>query len=171
MKVTITKDFRFEAAHALPRLPRDHKCHRMHGHSYEVTLHLRGPVDKRGFVVDYDEIETAWAPVHEALDHRTLNYVPGLEVPSTEVLATWILVHLLFPQKCHGTAIDLAKRKAVANVLRAVTVHEAVDTDARAALEDLRDHPELMRDSHARTSELLCGPSPRDLIEPEAEAE
>ena len=32
----------------------------------------------------------AWQPLHEALDHRYLNEVPGLENPTSEVLAMWI---------------------------------------------------------------------------------
>jgi 6-pyruvoyltetrahydropterin/6-carboxytetrahydropterin synthase len=36
MRARLTKDFRFEAAHTLPSLPEDHKCRRMHGHSFKV---------------------------------------------------------------------------------------------------------------------------------------
>jgi len=31
-----------------------------------------------------------WAPLHDLLDHRVLNQVPGLDVPSTENLAGWL---------------------------------------------------------------------------------
>jgi 6-pyruvoyltetrahydropterin/6-carboxytetrahydropterin synthase len=30
----IFTEFNFEAAHWLPHVPPDHKCHRLHGHSY-----------------------------------------------------------------------------------------------------------------------------------------
>ena len=94
MIATIAKRFTFDAAHHLPTVPVDHKCHRMHGHTYEVELVLRGPVGADGFVLDYAVIAEMWQPIHDALDHRCLNDVPGLEVPSTEVLAGWILRRL-----------------------------------------------------------------------------
>lgn len=93
---TIAKTFTFDAAHRLTGLPADHKCHRMHGHTYEVELVLRGPVDSAtGMIVDYADIAAAWHEVaHDVLDHRYLNDIPGLEVPTTEVLALWLLRRL-----------------------------------------------------------------------------
>lgn len=90
MNVTISKRFDFDAAHFLPKVPEDHKCRRMHGHTYVVELICTGPLDERGFVLDYAELAAAWAPLGLVLDHRVLNEIPGLENPSTEVLAPWI---------------------------------------------------------------------------------
>ena len=39
---------RFEAAHFLPHVPPDHKCRRMHGHSYRCEIHVTGPVAVAG---------------------------------------------------------------------------------------------------------------------------
>ena len=36
----IFKEFSFEAAHRLPNVPTEHKCARLHGHSFRVVLHL-----------------------------------------------------------------------------------------------------------------------------------
>lgn len=95
MIATIAKRFTFDAAHRLDRLPPSHKCHRMHGHTYEVELVFQGPVDETtGFVLDYADIAAAWDPLHEQLDHRVLNEVKGLEVPSTENLAAWIATRI-----------------------------------------------------------------------------
>jgi 6-pyruvoyltetrahydropterin/6-carboxytetrahydropterin synthase len=41
-------------------------------------------------VVDFAAIKTAFAPLHETLDHRFLNEVEGLENPTSENLALWI---------------------------------------------------------------------------------
>lgn len=91
MKVRISKKFDFDAAHFLPNVPADHKCRRMHGHTYVVEVLCEGELDARGMVVDYAEIAAAWKPVHDAIDHRCLNEIPGLENPTTEVLAPWVL--------------------------------------------------------------------------------
>ena len=89
----IWKDVSFEAAHRLINVPEDHQCARLHGHSYAVRLELEGPV-VNGWVQDYAEIKAAWMGVHKRIDHRYLNDVPGLENPTTEVVAEWIYCQL-----------------------------------------------------------------------------
>lgn len=92
---TIAKTFAFDAAHQLHNLPDGHKCRRMHGHTYEVELVLEGSVNPTsGMIIDYAEIAKAWEVVHAALDHRYLNDVAGLEIPTTENLAPWIMKKL-----------------------------------------------------------------------------
>jgi len=87
----ITQTFTFEAAHRLPNVPTTHKCHRMHGHSYRVDLQLDGPVNpETGFVIDFFDLEKAFGPLLEQLDHHTLNNVAGLENPTAENIAVWI---------------------------------------------------------------------------------
>ncbi|ACA20851.1 queuosine biosynthesis protein QueD [Methylobacterium sp. 4-46] len=87
----ITQAFTFEAAHWLPNVPETHRCRRMHGHSYRVELTLDGPVDPRtGWVVDFFDVESAFAPLLAELDHHCLNEVPGLENPTAEHIAIWI---------------------------------------------------------------------------------
>ena len=69
----------------------DHKCARLHGHSFRITLRIAGDVDPEyGWIVDFGEIDEAWKPVHAAIDHRYLNEIPGLENPTSEILAHWI---------------------------------------------------------------------------------
>lgn len=55
MKIAAT--FSFEAAHRLPRLPEGHKCKNLHGHNYVLEVAVEGPLDERGFVMDYAELE------------------------------------------------------------------------------------------------------------------
>lgn len=87
----IFKQFRFEAAHRLPHVPPEHKCARLHGHSFVVEVHVRGPVgDHSGWVIDFADITAAWQPLHAVLDHNFLNEVPGLDNPTSENLARWI---------------------------------------------------------------------------------
>ena len=71
MRVELVKTFRFEAAHRLPHVPQDHKCFRMHGHSYGVDVCVEGDVDpKLGWLVDFGEIAARVEPVlKQELDH------------------------------------------------------------------------------------------------------
>ncbi|HEX6551099.1 MAG TPA: 6-carboxytetrahydropterin synthase QueD [Gammaproteobacteria bacterium] len=87
----IFKVFHIEAAHRLPNLPASHKCSRLHGHSFRVEIHISGePGAESGWIMDFADLKTAFAPVFEALDHRYLNEVPGLDNPTSEWLARWI---------------------------------------------------------------------------------
>lgn len=69
---TITKHFKFEAAHRLSK--HDGKCKRLHGHSYKLAVSVRGPINPdTGFVVDFGYLK---ALVDDAiiskLDHQYL---------------------------------------------------------------------------------------------------
>lgn len=91
----ITKRFRFDAAHWLPRVPETHKCRRLHGHTYEVELALEGALDgERGWVADYGTVSAAFKPLLDELDHHCLNEIEGLENPTAENLAVWIHARL-----------------------------------------------------------------------------
>ena len=91
MNVRLVHEFRFEAAHRLPNVPAAHKCARLHGHSFRVELAVAGPVDERsGWFVDFQVLYDAWTPLHALLDHNYLNDLPGLENPTSEILARWI---------------------------------------------------------------------------------
>lgn len=91
MNVRLIKEYRFEAAHRLPRVPEGHKCARLHGHSFKVELAIFGAVNSdTGWFIDYGDLDTLWQPIHELLDHNYLNEVEGLENPTSEILAKWL---------------------------------------------------------------------------------
>ncbi len=87
----IYKEFNIEAAHRLPNVPTNHKCNRLHGHSFHVTIHACGEIGvETGWVIDFADIKKAFAPLYEQLDHHYLNEIKGLENPTSENLARWI---------------------------------------------------------------------------------
>jgi 6-pyruvoyltetrahydropterin/6-carboxytetrahydropterin synthase len=101
--MVIFKEFTFEAAHRLPNVPPGHKCARLHGHSFRVEVHVRGPVEgKAGWVMDFADIKTAFRPIYGQLDHYYLNDLEGLSNPTSENLARWIWerLRLKLPTLC-----------------------------------------------------------------------
>lgn len=94
MEYTVTRAFTFSASHQLAGLPAEHKCSRLHGHSYDVTVHLAGSLDDVGFVLDFGELDWVGKLISERLDHRHLNEVIDIN-PTSENVAAWMLKHVL----------------------------------------------------------------------------
>lgn len=89
--MNIFKVFRIEAAHRLTGVPATHKCARLHGHSFRIEVHVAGEVDATtGWVMDFADVKTAFAPIYDRLDHHYLNEIEGLDNPTSERLAQWI---------------------------------------------------------------------------------
>ena len=91
MRCELQCDYKFEAAHSLPKVPPGHKCARMHGHSYRVTVTVEGEVDPdTGWLIDFADLDAAVRPVIGELDHRVLNDIGGLDNPTCEHVARWL---------------------------------------------------------------------------------
>lgn len=91
MHCRLERDYRFEAAHSLPRVPPEHKCARIHGHSYRVQIAVEGDIDPElGWLIDFAAIDAVVAPIIGELDHRNLNDLEGLENPTSEHLAGFL---------------------------------------------------------------------------------
>ena len=88
----IFKEFTFEAAHHLGvNVAPGHRYSRLHGHSFQVQVFLRGEPDgKTSWVYDFGEIEQRFAELRAQLDHNYLNEIEGLEVPTLENISRWI---------------------------------------------------------------------------------
>jgi 6-pyruvoyltetrahydropterin/6-carboxytetrahydropterin synthase len=96
---SITKIFRFEAAHHLP----DHRgqCARLHGHSYRLEVTLRGTIkdapgeSDNGMIMDfYDLSSIVKNVIVERLDHQDLNVVTGIYT-TAENLVHWMWDELI----------------------------------------------------------------------------
>lgn len=101
MLFELKQQFRIESARFLPNLAEGHPCKRTHGHSFLITMRLKGPLDaKIGWVRDFNQIEILMGPILKQIDHRLLNEVPGLENPTSEILCRWIFekAHVLLPE-------------------------------------------------------------------------
>jgi 6-pyruvoyltetrahydropterin/6-carboxytetrahydropterin synthase len=95
MRSRLSRRFRFEAAHFLPKVPEGHKCARTHGHSYEVEVTVEGEIDPElGWVIDFSVINDHMAPLVALVDHQLLNDLEGLSNPTTELLAVWFWARL-----------------------------------------------------------------------------
>lgn len=89
--MTIYKQFTFDAAHFLPQVLEGHLCRQLHGHTYQLTVFVSGPVlEDLGWVIDFSELKAVCKPLVERLDHALLNEVSGLENPTAENVARWL---------------------------------------------------------------------------------
>jgi 6-pyruvoyltetrahydropterin/6-carboxytetrahydropterin synthase len=81
----------FEAAHYIrnPNAPEGY--HRLHGHSFVVTVHCAAAdVGAEGWVIDFGRLDGVLKEVLATLDHQTLNEIEGLEPPTFENILKYI---------------------------------------------------------------------------------
>lgn len=85
-RVQLWRRYAFHSAHRLPHVPAGHKCGTMHGHGFEAILHA----SDSGAGLSHDDLDAIWAPLHFQLNYGCLNDLPGLENPTSELLASWL---------------------------------------------------------------------------------
>lgn len=98
----IAKTFTFAASHTLDQLPEGHKCRRLHGHNYTVTVILRAPgLNALQMVRDYGDLDRIKTLIDATLDHQHLNAVVSFP-PTAERLAQWLCERsrAFFPEVC-----------------------------------------------------------------------
>jgi 6-pyruvoyltetrahydropterin/6-carboxytetrahydropterin synthase len=84
VRTSITRTFRFEAAHQLPW--HEGKCRQLHGHSYRLEVTVSGPVGPHGIVLDFADLRsTVERAVIDRYDHRYLNDL--MDNPTAELIA------------------------------------------------------------------------------------
>ena len=87
----VCQRFYFDAAHSLKREIETEGSRRIHGHTYQAEVAVRGALDTiTGMVMDIGLIRIEVAKVRELLDHHLLDEVPNLGIPTLENLCIYI---------------------------------------------------------------------------------
>ena len=83
----IFKKYYFDAAHYMPEFKKNHKYKKVHGHSYEIIIKLKGELDpKNNWVMDLEKLDSYVNPELSKLDHSILNEVNCTEIPNINLL-------------------------------------------------------------------------------------
>lgn len=115
-------DFRFSAAHRLPRYVG--RCYRMHGHSYRLEVVVSGtPAGDTGMVVDFHDVEAAAGGVVREADGSCFNDV--LDNPTAEAIVVWFW-RRLYPDLPSLTELRLWETDDCRVVYRGEPVPEAL---------------------------------------------
>ena len=87
----ITKQFTFEAAHYFPNMPEGHIYKKIHGHSFVVEVTFSGKKNKiNQWVTDFDELSKSLNEIKKKLDHKCINDIKEIGIPSLENISSWI---------------------------------------------------------------------------------
>ena len=87
----IYREYYINSARFLPNLENTHICSNLHGHTYNIKVSVKGPVDPHsGFVIDAFDIDKCFEKVHKEIDHRLLNEIKCLENPTSEHICIFI---------------------------------------------------------------------------------
>ena len=143
-KIRITKEFKFEMAHALHGY--DGLCKNIHGHSYKLRVTVRGNVrqekghKKDGMVMDFSVIKDIVKP--EVIDKYDHSLVLNADSPHATIdLSAFEKVHYLpFQPTSENLVLDVVKtikEKLPSHVeLYKVVLSETATSFAEWSLED-----------------------------------
>lgn len=137
----VWRRYQFQSAHQLPNVPPGHKCGRLHGHGFEVMIHAEQDARNCDLSIDYDYLDTLWAPLQGVLENRYLNDIDGLQNPTSEVISQWIW----------------SKLKPLLPSLSWVTVYETATCGAQYDGSHFRIWKEMTIDSATRLSQAPDG--------------
>jgi 6-pyruvoyltetrahydropterin/6-carboxytetrahydropterin synthase len=92
----LSQRFYFEAAHTLHRTVDSMGSLRIHGHTYEAQVTVRGkPSPANGMIVDLGYLRSEIARVREMLDHQFLDEIRDLGPATLENLCAFIRAQLV----------------------------------------------------------------------------
>jgi 6-pyruvoyltetrahydropterin/6-carboxytetrahydropterin synthase len=112
----IEKRWAIDCAHQLHGLPAGHKCGRLHGHTYGITITLTArALDGLGMVIDYGALDD----IVKAYDHQ--DWTATLPQPTAEAIAEYLV-------RCVRAQLDESDHAAVR--IERVRVAETAQTYA-----------------------------------------
>tara|TARA_B100000886_G_scaffold327872_1_gene275746 strand:+ start:20 stop:421 length:402 start_codon:yes stop_codon:yes gene_type:complete len=90
LTLILFKTYFFESAHYMPTFSKKHSYGNIHGHTFEITVFVKGKkTPSKGWVMDFKKIDAIVNPLIRKIDHKLLNDVKGLENPTSENIAIW----------------------------------------------------------------------------------
>lgn len=92
MDFMIERTYIMQCAHHLPLAPEGHRCAKVHGHTYAITVRVEGPLDDHDWVMDFGELDELIGAEIDALDHTDLN--ERWDNPTSETIARHILSYV-----------------------------------------------------------------------------
>lgn len=93
MTYRIARQFRFSASHQLDGLAASHKCARLHGHNYLVSVEITAEkVNEIGMVMEFGLLDGFDQLLKRGVDHRHLNEIMEVN-PTAENVARWLYDH------------------------------------------------------------------------------
>ncbi len=95
--LSVTKIFEFCYGHWLPNY--DGKCANLHGHNcvleVEVTKSDSIVTSYQSMIIDFGDLKASVTSlVIDKIDHKCLNDIAGLEIPTAENMVLWIVKKL-----------------------------------------------------------------------------
>lgn len=120
----------FDAAHRLPQLAGGNsKCASLHGHTWNVTLGITGPLQEDGTVVEFGTVKRAFrAFVDDHFDHGTLI---GADDPLLPVFEQYQMKHFVFGRDGISEGIPWPSVEGVTAVLVRFTQLLTLPKDCR----------------------------------------
>ncbi len=115
-KIRLTKEFRFEAAHAL--LKYDGLCKNIHGHSYILRITVKGsPVEdinspKLGMVMDFSDLKKiVKEEIVDRFDHSVILNKQASQSSFTNIEDMFDRIHLFnYQPTCENMLVDFVER-------------------------------------------------------------
>jgi len=93
----LCRKFKFDAAHNLVNY--NGKCEKLHGHTYHLSVVLKGSLNSEGMVYDFTEVKRIVNElVLSKLDHAYINDI--IPQPTAELIAKWIFRMIDNPLTC-----------------------------------------------------------------------
>lgn len=137
----LCKEFSFEASHILPNHPG--KCSNLHGHSWVLSVSIRGPLDpSTGMVVDFADLKAAVQPLVDELDHAHLGAweTEKVNIDWTKTKhVDWLIKSVDLNPTCENLLVEIAKQLVKRGCpFSYLTLKETASTEAGLSWEEFQ---------------------------------